>query len=201
MPLGVLTLNSPISKIPVTFAPEPYTFCAVQGLRQVWGAPERKSWGVYLWCVEYHGAYLVNYVGKTTDRRGFEGRLWDELRYWRDGCSWKPVDLEAFKLGRRVPLPIAPPNQLRRELEELEPLYRILLAPIPEKLNCPRVESEIVHRLRENEATSQFLCNDRHKRYPHDPAVEILPPANPPIIGLTVPIPQSLQLDNGVEGS
>ncbi len=179
--------------IRVTFNPEPYTFRPVQNLRQIWSVPDRKLCGVYLWCIEYHGYYLVNYVGKTSGQRGFEGRLWDELRFWRDGCKWKPVDLEAFKAGKRILLPMAPPNGLKRELEELEPLYRILLAPLPRASDCPRVENEIVFRLCADDATSQFLCNDKPKKYPHDPAVEVIAKEEPKIIGLTVPIPQSLR--------
>ncbi len=167
-------------------------------LRQVWHAPERKSWGVYLWCIEYHGEYLVNYVGKTTSSGGFENRLWTELRDWRNGRYWTPVDLEAFKNGKRILLPNPPPNHrqivLDLHLKEIEPLCRILLAPIREKSNCRRVENEIVHRLRAHGAAFQFLSNlDKHTKYPHDPAVEIPSPGNPPIIGLTAPIPQSLR--------
>jgi hypothetical protein len=189
--------DSPSLAIRVSFSPEPFTFRPVQHLQQIWNVPDRKLCGVYLWCIEYHGCYLVNYVGKTADQRGFEGRLWDELRFWRDGCKWKPVDLEAFKVGRRTLLRVAPPNGLQRELEELEPLYRILLASLARAADCPRVENEIVFRLHADEATSQFLCNDKPERYPHDPAVEIIAAEEPKIIGLTVPIPQSLRQAGG----
>lgn len=189
-PGGKLPVNPPICKIPVAFDPEPYTLVPVQRFRQVWSAPERKSSVVYLWCIEYHGDYLVNYVGKTWDNRGFDYRLWSQLLYWRnDHCD--RCDVEAFKGGRRIVVPKSQdPEQLRRELRELEPLYRIFLARIPQE-HCLSVENEIAHSLQGNPATSQFLCNKNP--YPHDPAVEILPQGNPPIIGLTVPIPQSLQ--------
>jgi hypothetical protein len=183
-------MNSPISKIPVAFDPEPYTFVAVERFRQVWDAPERKSSVVYLWCIKHQGDYLVNYVGKSWDNRGFEYRLWPELRDWRKGRCVR-VDVEAFKRGRRIEVPASPdPEQLKHELREIESLYRILLARIPEK-DCCRVENQVVHRLQEDPATSQFLCNKN--LYPHDPAVEILSQGNPRIVGLTAPIPQSLR--------
>jgi hypothetical protein len=185
--------ESPVSTIRVTFHSEPYTFRPVQNFQQIWNVPDRKLFGVYLWCIEHHGHYLVNYIGKTSDQRGFEGRLWDELLYWRNGCKWVPVDLEAFKAGKRIVLPVVPPNGVKRELEELEPIYRILLIPLVRPSDCPRVENEIVFRLHADGATSQFLCNCNPERYPHDPAVEIVVKEEPKIIGLTVPIPQSLR--------
>ena len=187
-------MRSPVSRTSVVFAPEPYTFRDVRGYQKVWSAPERKCCGVYLWCIEYRGAYLVNYVGKTTGKYGFDGRLWKELKDWRAGLCWRPVDVEAWKVGRRVLLQDAPPNQLARQLAEFEPLYRILLAPITEASDCFRVENEIVHRLRANDAVFQFLCNGDKDwaKYPHEPTVEISATGNPPIIGLTAPIPQSL---------
>ena len=188
-------MGSPIRNIPVVFDPVPYTLVPVHQFREVWSAPERKSPVVYLWCIEYHGDYLVNYVGKTCDNRGFDYRLWSQLLYWRnDHCD--RCDVEAFKGGRRIVVPkdLSPnSDQLIRELRELEPLYRIFLARIP-KEHCISVENEIAHRLQKNPGTSQFLCNK--SRYPHDPAVEIPFHGNPRIIGLTVLIPQSLQCES-----
>jgi hypothetical protein len=130
-------------QICITFAPCPYTFCKIEKLQQVWDAPELKDCGIYLWCIEYQGAYLVYYVGKTTGKRGFEGRLWTELRDWRGGRCWIPVDLEAFKIGKRIVMPHISPNQLKNQLEALEPLYRIILAPILEKSDCLKVETPL----------------------------------------------------------
>jgi hypothetical protein len=133
----------------------------------------------------------VNYVGKTCDSRGFDYRLWPEFKDWRKG-NCERVNVDEFKRFRRIVEPISSdPEQLKRERRELEPLYRIFIARIP-KEHCRSVENEIVHRLQEYPATSQFLSNKN--LYPHDPAVEILPSGNPPIIGLTVPIPESLQI-------
>jgi hypothetical protein len=182
-------MNSSISKIPVVFDSEPYTLVPVQRFRQVWDVPERKSSVVYLWCIEYPGGYLVHYVGKTWNKRGFDYRLWPELRDWREG-HFPRFDVEKFKGGRYIVVPTSPdPGQLERELREIEPLYRIFLARVP-KEHCLSVETEIIHRLQGNPAASQFLY---HRRlYPNDPAVEVLPQGNPPIIGLTAPIPPSL---------
>jgi hypothetical protein len=179
-----------VHKTHVLFDQEPYTLVDVKGFRQVWSAPERKSPVVYLWCIECQGDYLVNYVGKTWDKRGFDYRLWSQLLYWRnDHCD--RCDVEAFKGGRRIVVPKSQdPDQLKRELRELEPLYRIFLARLPQE-HCLRVENEIVYRLQKEQATFQFLCNKN--AYPNDPGVEIPSQSNPRIIGLTVPIPQSLQ--------
>jgi len=183
-------MESPVSIIRVAFDPEPYTLVAVQGLRQVWEAPNRKSPVVYLWCIEYGTNYLVNYVGKTWNKRGFDHRLWSQLLYWRNDHSDR-CDIEAFKSGTRIVIPKSQaPEQLRCELQEIEPLYRIFLARLP-KEHCISVENEITYRLQKESATSQFLCN--RNTYPHNPTVEISPEGNPPFIGLTVPIPQSLQ--------
>ncbi len=183
-------MSLPIRKIPVAFDPDPYTFCRVQNYQQLRGAQKAKSWGVYLWCIEYHEEYLVNYVGKTWDKNGgFWARNRSQLRYWSDGhCEC--VDVDAFKRGKRIVVPCSP-DQLKRELDEIKPLYRVFLTVL-EKREILSVENEIAYRLQKNHATSQFLCNKAP--YPHDPAVEILPHGTPRIIGVTVPIPQSLQL-------
>ncbi len=123
----------------VTFIASPFTFVEVPGLRLLWDVLERRARGVYLWCIEFDGAFLVNYVGKTSDKRGFEARLWTELTDWRAGRYWTPVDVEAFKRGHRIPLDDVARNHLQRELAELQPLYRILLAPIPEDRHCLQV--------------------------------------------------------------
>ena len=88
--------------ITVAFDPEPYTLVAVEGFRQVWDASQPEASVVYLWCIEYEAAYLVNYVGKTWNSRGFAYRLWPELQEWRSGYYKGRVDLEAFRRGRRI---------------------------------------------------------------------------------------------------
>ena len=59
----------------------PLTFVEVPGYETLWNVPERQLQGVYLWCIELNGRFLVNYVGKTSDRRGFEGRLFVSAYY------------------------------------------------------------------------------------------------------------------------
>jgi hypothetical protein len=175
-----------MQKISVVFGREPYTLIPVPGFRYLRDAP--KSWGVYLWCIDYHGAYLVNYVGKTWDQNGFWARNRSQLAYWRNG-NCQCADIEAFKRGRRKIVPFSQ-EQLAIELRELEPLYRILLATV-EKPDILSVENEVTHRLQSDPATYQFLCNKTP--YPYDSTVEILPQLNPRIIGLTVPIPDLLR--------
>jgi hypothetical protein len=193
-------INSSSRKISVVFALKPYTLCPVRGFQQVWEAFARYSCGVYMWCIEYESSYLVNYVGKTTSKGGFESRLWTELRDWKNGLYPETVDVDAFKRGRRIVLSSPDPRQVRRQFPDLEQLIRILLAPIPETSDCCPAENEIVYRLRKNEATFQFLSNgDRFTKYPHDPTVEIVPANNPRIIGLTVPVPQSLLRNTGLQ--
>jgi hypothetical protein len=172
----------------VEFDVEPYTFVSVPHFCEVWNAPMRKSPVVYLWCIEYERNYLVDYVGKTSDSRGFDYRLWPELCSWRNG-ECPRVNVEEFKRGRRVEIASCDQDQLTHELRELEPLYRILIARMSEQY-CRRVENEIAHRLQRNPATCQFLCNKNS--YPNDPAMQIPPSRNPRIIGITVPVPESL---------
>jgi hypothetical protein len=188
-------MNSFVSKIQVLFDSEPYTFIDVAKHRQIWKAPNRKSSVVYLWCIEYEGDYLVNYVGKTWDKRGFHIRQRDQLRYWRDGHCDR-VDLEAFKKGKRIVVPTLDHDQLDNEVRELEPLYCVFITRL-DKEYCISVENEIVYRLQKYEATKQFLCNKNN--YSHDPKVEIQANCNPRIIGLTAPIPPSyLKLNNNI---
>src|SRR4051812_46849022 len=90
------------SAIGVNFLPSSVTFETVPGFSTAWTIPERRLNGVYLWCIEYEDAFLVNYVGKTFSKSGFEGRLWTEFKDWQAGLYCKPVDIAAFKQGKRV---------------------------------------------------------------------------------------------------
>jgi hypothetical protein len=185
------TLKQRDSAVRIAFIQEPYTLCPVTTFREVWNAPECRSCGVYLWCIEYEGAYLVNYVGKTSDQGGFYSRLRTEWNDWQKGRYWEPVELEPFMQGRRTVT--SDPVQRKRQVPELRSLFRIFLAPLSGDRTCRSAENEIVHRLRNSEITFQFLCNgDKDRKYPHEPAVEIDTLGAPPLIGLTSPIPKSL---------
>jgi hypothetical protein len=174
----------------VEFWATPFTFVEVPGLVQLWHAPERLHKGVYLWCIELNGAYLVNYVGKTTDRGGFETRLNTEIRNCRRGRDTKKVDLEAFKRGKRIVLESSPPGHLERQNNELEPAYRIFLVPIESDADCRQVESTIVKALKQNPVTEQFLANGKGYRPKVFP--KVLFAELPKIIGLNCPVPPEL---------
>lgn len=164
---------------------QPYTFVAVDGLTQVWHAPERQSMGVYLWCIDWRGSFLVNYVGKTSGQSGFEGRLWSELKDWRAGRYCTPVDVDAFKRGTRIELPPGAGDH-ERELRELEPLYRILLAPVKDPALCTQLESAFVNALRSHEFAFQFLCNrDKRTKYRPKPSPIVRILDAPPIVGIS----------------
>jgi hypothetical protein len=154
------------------------------------------SCGVYLWCIEFGGAYLVNYVGKADGQYGTQGRLtaerndfrnWERLWNTPKHC-WEPVDIDEFKRGRMMRTTDL--EQIRRQVLELEPRFRIVVSTALAKAHCRRAENEIVYRLRQNDFTSQFLYNG--SGYPHDGEVEIATAQSPRIIGLTAPVPLSL---------
>jgi hypothetical protein len=100
------------------------------------------------------------------------------------------VEIDAFLLGKRVPVLNPDTNQLAYELAALEPRCRILLAPLSSAQDCIQVESYVVNQLRKNPFTYDFLGNrDKvHKYNPkQSPIVRIA--SAPPIIGLTAPVP------------
>ena len=183
----------------VTFFDAPTTFVEVPGYQTVWEMPvsRRQAIGVYLWCIDYEGAWLVNYVGKTSARGGFESRLWTELSDWRAGRYCTPVDVAAFARGRRVVVPQYP-DFVTEQVAALCPLYRLLLAPLKSDRECIQVESTIVDVLRRTPATYQFLGNaDKARKY-RSALTPIVRFNNPPaVIGITAPIPQSLIADDG----
>ena len=186
--------NGTCHTIRVEFLEEPYTLRPIPGFRQVNEAPH--SCGVYLWCIKFRGAYLVNYVGKADGRYGIQGRLtserndfrnWERLRNTAKHC-WEPVDIDEFKHGNMMPT--TDPEQIRRQVLELEPLFWIVVSTALPRAHCRRAENEIVYRLREHDFSRQFLYNGRG--YRHDGEVEIPPVQKPLIIGLTTPVPPSL---------
>jgi hypothetical protein len=183
--------NPLIPMLKVEFWPTPFTFVEVPGLVQLWHAPERLHKGVYLWCIELNGGYLVNYVGKTTDKGGFETRLGTELKDCRLGRYTKMVDLEAFKQGRRIVLDSPLPGHLERQNSKLEPVYRILLAPIDSDADCRQVESTIVSTLKRNPFTEQFVANG--KGYRPKVFLKVQFAELPRIIGLNCSVPEELE--------
>jgi hypothetical protein len=175
------------------FCATPFTFIAVNGLSQLWESPLRHRCGVYLWCIEYDGAFLINYVGQTSGKSGFEGRLGAELKDWRDGRYWTPVEIEQFKSGKRVVLSNPPPDQRQRQLAEIQPLYRILLAPIDDRSCRMPAENLLVNKLCEQTGTRQFLANAGNlDRYRPHPILKIEIVSTVPLIGITVPVPSEL---------
>jgi hypothetical protein len=64
----------------VSILETPLTLVDVPGYQSLWNTQQRNCKGVYLWCIDYEDAFLASYVGKTSDRLGFEIRLRTELR-------------------------------------------------------------------------------------------------------------------------
>jgi hypothetical protein len=176
----------------VNFGPQALAFIDVAGLSVPWKAPEGKAKGVYLWCVSYEGAWLVNYVGKAGGSGGLGARLRQEFNEWRAGLYCTPVDLPMFKRGRRTVVPEYQ-DWKARQFEELSSHYRLLLAPLRTDRECRHVESTIVDRLRRIPATCQFLANrDLHKAYRPATNPRVVIGEQPPIIGLNADVPPGL---------
>jgi hypothetical protein len=173
----------------VTIVAPAFTLVDVPGYQTVWDSPQRARKGVYLWCVEYRGGLLASYVGKTSDRGGFERRLWTELCDWRKGRYWAPLEIDSFLCGKRKPVETPDAECLARELIALEPATRILLAPLETDEECVQVESFIVDQLRRNSLTYEFLGNrDKATKYNPKPSPTVRITSAPSIIGLTSPI-------------
>lgn len=172
----------------INFCKAPFTFVPVDGYTQIWNASERTRIGVYLWCIPVDGILLIKYVGTTWDRRGFEGRLSTELKDWRRGRYCVPVDLEEFKRGRRIELANPPAGHLEIELRELQPLYRIVLAPLASDRECRHVEASILRMLSDNRLTSQYLSNTKRGRPALVPRLRFC--SELPLVGLTVSVPE-----------
>jgi hypothetical protein len=167
-----------------------FTLVEVPGYQTVWNAPPKECKGVYLWCVAYRNAFLASYVGKTSDRGGFQRRLWTEYCDWRKGRYWTPVAIDDFLNGERIALANPDADCLARELAKLEPAIRILLTPLRSDQDCVQVESFIVNELRRNPFTFRFLGNlDKTRKYRPKPSPAVRIISAPPIIGLTAPVP------------
>lgn len=173
----------------VPFDPNAYTFVPVEGYKTYSDAPCCAQSGVYLWCIECEGEFVANYVGMTTGAGGMRARLRTEHNDWVRGRHRSTtVDVDAFKRCRRVVLPDPNPEMFARATKELEPLWRILVAPLPSN-HCKPVESALVNLLRGHPATMAFLGNrDKDRGYRQRPALAFQLDA-PPIVGITVAVP------------
>jgi len=192
---NAVQVSLPKESLLLTVCPTAFTF--VPGKMLVWEAPEAMGIGVYLWCLEYEGAYLVNYVGKAGGQGGFAQRLRTEVRQYKAGIyrlNYPAVDLNAWKHGVRRLLPGAMTReQLDYEVKEILPLYRILLVPLSSDDEARKVESTLISRLRDHrhQAVRQFLANNDKRN--HKPKVEIeFGTGCHRIIGLTAPAPNRL---------
>lgn len=176
---------------------KPYTLCAQahSGLVDFRSAAERDARGVYLWCIEYGDAYLVNYVGRThgNSRRSFQIRIGEELKIWFRPED-KRIDRDLFRIGIRTALPDECNTSacLAKEKEELTALYRIFMVPLETQDEAKTVEGSLLRTLYDEGATRQFLCS--HKDKARLPTPLEYGPESPALIGLNgVPVPDSLR--------
>ncbi len=179
----------------VEFEREVFTLCNVRGFHQIGEAPT--YFGVYLWCIEHRGEYLVHYVGKGDGRYGKGGIAGRLEREWAEFCKgwyWWPLKLEPFLGGCYLETDDAREKEVARQVEVLGPAFRIIVSKRIDG-NCRKCENEIVYRLRTNDYTEQFLYKQQKrakKRYPHTLDVDIPDFDEPRIIGLNVAVPSSL---------
>lgn len=153
-----------------------------------WSHPLWKRCGVYLWTIDYRGAYLASYAGMTFGgTQNFDGRIWQEYKHWKAGKDY-PVDIEAYLSGRRVELASPPQGHLERELAAITPALRWWLMPLDSAEDCAQAEKWLVHRLCGDEVSRQFLANRNPGSYVPDPAREVVIEAPPSfrVVGLTV---------------
>lgn len=174
----------------IEFPYAPRSFVPAPGAVEVWNAPERSSIGIYLWCFEVDGRLWVNYVGKTSAKSGFEGRLWQELKDWRAGRYLPPpVDLDEFLKGRRIMVPERTPAHFAREISLLVPRCRLMMAPLACDADCLLWEGILVNQLRRSDATYSFLANrDKGTGYRRGAEVEAVIRCEQPLVGLNVPV-------------
>jgi hypothetical protein len=138
----------------VEFESEVFTLCQVSGFCQIKDAPSYP--GVYLWCIEHGGAYLVNYVGKGDGRGGIAGRVSVEWRDFRNGRYWWPVRLDAFRGGCQIEASDSKEREVARQVQGLGPAFRIIVSKRIDG-NCRRCENELVYRLRKDDTQSSFF--------------------------------------------
>jgi hypothetical protein len=153
-----------------------------------WSHPVWKRCGVYLWSIDYRGAFLVSYVGKTFgSSTNFEKRIWREYKRWRQGNE-DPVDIEAYIAGRRHELSSPSGGHLQRELSELLPILRLWLMPLDNSAECHQAERWIVAQLCQDAVSRQFLVNRKPHTYRPDPRWPVRIEATPAfrIVGLTI---------------
>ncbi len=164
--------------------PQPFNFI------DKWSDPLWKRCGVYLWTIEYRGAYLASYAGQCfKGGSNFDIRIWQELKWWKSGQDW-PVDIEQYKQGRRVELAMRPEGHTTREFAELMPLFRIWLMALDTKSECDQAERWLVAQLCKHPLTRQFLANRTPERYQPDPnwCVQFDAPASFRVFGLTTDV-------------
>lgn len=172
-------------------SPRPYTLVPHPELPLLWEAPQGTDRGIYLWCVEVEGLYLVNYLGKTWSQGGFAARLKQELTLWFS--EEERIDLTLFKRGVRRFLPpeSCTPDARAAEEAALLPLYRILLITLDSHELTRRVEGTLIRTLASNPATHQFLCNkDKHRECTTIPLG--FSSCSAPVLGLNAPVPEWL---------
>lgn len=181
-----MTVAPPTLKFPYP----PRSFVPVLGAVEVWHAPEKLRQGIYLWCFEIDGRFWVNYVGKTSAKAGFEGRLWQELKDWRAGLYLPPpVDLDEFLRGNRIHIAERTPAHFAKELKLLVPRCRLFMAPLIGDGDCLLWEGILVNRLRQHPTTLQFLANrDKHTGYRRGADIEALIECELPLVGLNTPV-------------
>jgi len=167
--------------------PEPYNFI------DKWRDPLWKRCGVYLWSIEHRDGYLASYAGQCFGgSTNFEIRIGQEFKWWKSGKD-RPVDIDQWKRGVRVELPMPPPpGHTAREIVELKPLIRLWLIPLATQVECNQAERWLVAELCKHPMTRQFLSNQKPEsgRYRPDLTwpVRIDAPSSFQIFGLTAPI-------------
>lgn len=170
---------------PIILRPEgPFDFISK------WKEPAWKAQGVYLWTIPFRGAYLASYAGQTCGKStNFDTRIWREYdKHWRGGDD-RPVDIEAYKLGKRNELESRPEGHLLRELEQLTPLIRLWLMPLTGEAECDQAERWLVAQFCKHGMTRQFLANCNPDRYRPDTswAVSFDAPETCKVFGLNWP--------------
>ena len=153
-----------------------------------WSDPIWRRCGIYLWTIEYRNAYLASYVGKVFgSSRDFDCRIWEEFKRWKRGGD-RPVDVAAWKGGRRRELLSTSDEHLQQELVELAPLVRLWLMPLHSDATCVQAERWVVAELCKDPVSRQFLSNCNPESYRPDPGQHVRLEAPPEfrVISLTV---------------
>lgn len=124
----------------------------------------RTRCGVYLWTIEHHGSYLINYVGKVFSQdvnRTFTVRFREELADERhEGLK---VDVDLFFQGRREKAP-----RHHDRLEEVQRAYRVFVAPLSRDLGdsgFKDIEGSLINAVKEaGDKYASFLYNGSSRK-------------------------------------